>query len=238
MRVLKITLEGITTSFRYPNFMLGVQPSYDMPPPATIYGHICSALGEWVDPHGIQFAYHFTYARKLRDLEHVHVLAPSGGKLPGTKIPKVLEGNINPFWREVLFQPRLTLYLNRPEWEHAFRSPQYPVVLGRSQDLCGYTDVRVIELIERPAAYFEHTLIPFDHPWKTARGVVVTMPRLLDYAGNRRPVFARYIVLRQRIASDDDSALYFGQPPDSYWTDPESPEIHGRQLGLIFHTFV
>ena len=50
MRVLKVTLEGITTSFRYPHFMVNVQPSYRMPPPATIYGHICSALGEWVSP--------------------------------------------------------------------------------------------------------------------------------------------------------------------------------------------
>ncbi|BCX02778.1 MAG: type I-B CRISPR-associated protein Cas5 [Candidatus Roseilinea sp.] len=236
MRVLKIILEGVTTSFRYPNFMLGVQPSYEMPPPATIYGHICSALGEWVNPADIQFAYRFTFERKLRDLEHIHVLAPSGGRLPGTRMPKVLEGNVNPFWREVLFQPRLTLYLNKPEWEAAFRSPRYPVVLGRSQDLCGYTDVRVIELVERGAAYFEHTLIPFDHPWKTAKGVVVTMPRLLDYANNRRPTFARYIILRQRVASDDDSVLYFGPPPQTYWVDPESPESAGKQMGLVFHT--
>lgn len=238
MRALKITLEGMTTSFRYPHFMVGTQPTYEMPPPATIYGHICSALGEWVDPAGVQFAYHFTYTCKLKDLEHIHVLAPAGGKLPATKQPKVLEGNINPFWREVLFQPRLTLYLNKPEWEQAFRSPRYPVVLGRSQDLCGYTDVRVVELVEREAVYFEHTLIPFDHPWRTAKGVVVTMPRWLDYERNRRPAFARYIVLRQRVASDDDSVLHFGLPPDRYWADPDASRWHDRPLGLIFHTFV
>ncbi len=238
MRVLKITLEGITASFRYPNFMLGVQPSYDMPPPATIYGHVCSALGQWVDPAGIQFAYRFTYERKLEDLEHVHVVAPSGGKLPGTRLPKALEGNVNPFRRELLFQPRLTLYLNRPEWAAAFLSPPYPVVLGRSQDLCTYTDVRVIELVEREAAYFEHTLIPFDHPSKTPQGVIVTMPRFVDYRNNRRPTFARYIVLRQRVASDDPGWLHFGEPPATYWVDPESPDFKGRQLGLIFQTFV
>lgn len=52
MQVLKIVLEGVTTSFRYPHFMLGVQPSFPPPPPATIYGHVCSALGEWVAPEG------------------------------------------------------------------------------------------------------------------------------------------------------------------------------------------
>ena len=238
MRVLKVTLEGVITSFRYPNFMLGVQPTYDMPPPATIYGHICSAVGDWVSPEGLQFAYHFTHAGKLLDLEHIHVLAPSSGKLPGAQLPKVLEGNINPFRRGLLFQPRLTLYINRPEWESAFRSPHYPVVIGRSQDLCSYTDVRVVELVQRPKAYFEHTLIPFEHPWRPTQGVVVTMPRWLDYSKNRQPTFARYIVLRQRVMSDDALAMLFGAAPAEHWIDPESPEFHGAQMGLIFHSFV
>lgn len=58
MQVLKVVVEGLTTSFRYPHFVQGVQPTFEMPPPATIYGHICSALGEWVDPKGVTFAYH------------------------------------------------------------------------------------------------------------------------------------------------------------------------------------
>ena len=122
MKVLKIVAEGLTTSFRYPHFMLQIHPSFQMPPPATIYGHICSALGEWFDPNGVQFAYHFTHQGHVRDIEHIIVLAPpksNHSKLPGTQIPNVLEGNVNPFERELLFQPRLTLYINRPEWEAA-----------------------------------------------------------------------------------------------------------------------
>ena len=67
MDVLKIVAEGVTTSFRYPHFTLGIQPTFDMPPPATIYGHICSAVGEWLDPDGLQFAYHFTAEAKAND---------------------------------------------------------------------------------------------------------------------------------------------------------------------------
>src|SRR5258705_43795 len=102
MRVLKIVLEGMTTSFRYPHFMLSVQPSFPLPPPETIYGHICTALGEWVAPDGLAFAYHFTAAGEGEDIEHIHVLAAATGKLPGTRIAKVLEGNVNPFTRNVL----------------------------------------------------------------------------------------------------------------------------------------
>ncbi len=239
MRVLKISLEGAITSFRYPNFMIGVQPTYEMPPPATIYGHLCSALGEWVSPADIQFAYHFTYERKLEDLEHVHVLArskPNARPIDGMK--PVIEGNVNPMRRQLLFQPRLTLYVNKPEWEAAFRSPRYAVALGRSQDLCAYVDVRVIELEQHSVAYFEHTLIPFDYPLKMPQGVVATMPRLLDYERNRRPTFSRYIILRQRVQSDDAGVLAFGSRPETFWIDPESPEVNGRRLGLIFQSFV
>ena len=53
MRVLKIVAEVSITSFRRPHFMWGIQPTFRMPPPATIYGHICSALGDTVPPEGI-----------------------------------------------------------------------------------------------------------------------------------------------------------------------------------------
>jgi CRISPR-associated protein Cas5t len=170
MHVLKIVLEGTTTSFRYPHFMLSVQPTFPLPPPATIYGHICSALGEWVEPDGISFAYHFTAAGEGEDIEHIHVLAAGTGKLPGTKHPKVLEGNVNPFTRHLLLHPRLVLYLNRPEWVQVFRTPRYPVVLGRSQDLACYTSVEVIELEQRAEAYFEHTLLPYSMATQTTVG--------------------------------------------------------------------
>lgn len=236
MRVLKVVLEGTTTSFRYPHFMLSVQPSFPLPPPATIYGHICSALGEWVDPEGLQFAYHFTAAGMGEDVEHIHVLAEATGKLPGTKLPKVLEGNVNPFNRQILLHPRLVLYLNRPNWLEAFRAPRYPVLLGRSQDLACYTSVEVIELEQRPEVYFEHTLLPYSAAVQTSVGVVTLMPRWLDYWRNRRPTFARYLLLQQRVPSRD--FRQFGATrPSSYWADPGAPIAKGASLGLWFHSF-
>lgn len=96
----------------------------------------------------------------------------------------------------------------------------------------------MIELEQHSAAYFEHTLIPFDYPLKMPQGVVATMPRLLDYENNRRPAFARYVILRQRVQSDDASVLAFGSRPETFLVDPESAEVNGRRLGLIFQAFV
>ncbi|MBI2941465.1 MAG: CRISPR-associated protein Cas5 [Chloroflexi bacterium] len=238
MRVLKVVAEGLTTSFRYPHFMQGVHPTFEMPPPATIYGHICSALGEWVSPEGLEFAYHFTHAGQFDDVEHVHVLAAATGTLPGTRTPKVLEGAVNPFKRALLFQPRLTLYLNRPEWLAAFRSPRYPVVLGRSQDLFTYTSVEVVELERADRAYFEHTLAPYRMALQAARGYVVLMPRFLDYQAGRAPTFARYVVLKRRTYSTDLWQVEGLAVDTVHRIDPASPADRGLRRGLLFHPFV
>ena len=235
MHVLKIVAEGVTTSFRYPHFMQGVHPSFEMPPPATIYGHICSALGEWVPPEGIKFAYHFTCSSQFEDVEHVHVLTASSGKLPGSDIPKVLAGNVNPFKRFVLFKPRLVLYLNKPEWEQAFRSPRYAVILGRSQDLFTYTGISCLELKRDKRAYFEHTLAPYQTVLRTGRGLAVVMPRYLDYLKKREPYFARYVLLRQRVHSDD--FIRYDNQAEEFLVDPTSPMDKDARLGLFFHTF-
>lgn len=238
MRVLKVIAEGITTSFRYPHFMLGIHPTFELPPPATIYGHICSTLGEWVNPEGLEFAYHFTHKGAFDDVEHVHVLATSSGKLPGTKLPKVLEGAINPFKRRMLFKPKLVLYLNKPEWESAFKSPYYPVVLGRSQDLFAYTKVEAIELERSPQAYFENTLAPYQMMLRMGRGYAALMPRYLDYSNGRQPTFARYIILNRRIESNEFIKYDPEFKENEFWVDPTSTKIGNAHLGLWFHSFV
>ncbi|MEW5987705.1 MAG: type I-B CRISPR-associated protein Cas5b [Chloroflexota bacterium] len=238
MRVLKVVAEGLTTSFRYPHFIQQVHPTFPLPPPATIYGHIASALGEWFDPAGVQFAYHFTYSSKAREIEHTILLTAATGKLPGSGEAKVLEGNVNPFYREILFEPRLTLYVNRPEWEAAFRSPRYAVILGRSQDLFTYTRVEVVELQPAGQAYFEHTLLPYSASRYTNRGYAVLMPRYLDYERLRFPAFERYFIVQERIESNE--FMWFGERPteEVYWVDPASPEVKGMRRGLAFLGFV
>ncbi|MCL4830653.1 MAG: type I-B CRISPR-associated protein Cas5 [Caldilinea sp.] len=239
MRVLKVVAEGVTTSFRYPHFMQQIHPSFPMPPPATIYGHICSALGEWFDPTGVQFAYQFTHQGQVRDVEHIIVLTPSSGKLPDAKVPKVLEGNVNPFKREMFFRPQLVLYINRPEWLSAFRSPRYAVSLGRSQDLFTYTSVEVVELARSERVYIGHTLVPHKMALQIGRGVTVLMPRFLDYENNRRPTFERYFVVQDQVQVPNGSLLQFDHLSyGPFWIDPTAPAFRGLPLGLVFLSFV
>ncbi|RMH05453.1 MAG: CRISPR-associated protein Cas5 [Nitrospirae bacterium] len=239
MQVLKVVAEGVTTSFRYPHFMQHIHPTYELPPPTTIYGHICSALGDWFDPHGVRFSYHFVHSGRTKDVEHVILLRSGRGRLKGSHFPKVLEGRVNPFQRDLLFQPRLTLYVNRPEWVDAFRSPRYAVVLGRSQDLFTYTNVEVIELQQATRAYFEHTLLPHDMAIQIGRGVTVTMPRFLDYYRNRSPSWERYIVHKDRVLLPDDAPVRFSHIRyGPYWIDPTTPAYKEAHRGVMFLSFI
>lgn len=247
MRALRVTLEGDVTSFRYPHFMWGTQPTFEMPPPATIYGHICSAVGEWLDPRSLRFAYHFTSAGKFTDLEHIH----AGGAMETITTmrrrefttrghPEVSlygEATVTPFTRELLFRPRLTLYIDRPDLVAAFRHPRYAVVLGRSQDLCVYPPggIEVIELQQHDAAYYEHTLLPLAMGAQTRRGVAVMMPRYIDYHDKRRTSFAQYIMLKERVVSADVQT--FGGAPTE-WCDVTAPRYKHYDRAVVWHSFI
>lgn len=226
MRALKITAEGMVTSFRYPHFVQGVHPSYEMPPPATIYGHICSAVGDYFDPEITQFAYHFRFETRFFDYEHLHFF----GKEP----------KMNPFRRELLFNPRLTLYLNNLDFAEYFLSPRYPVALGRAQDLMTYVDVREVELISAEATFYEGTLLPLrDAAAIGGRTFAVTMPRFIDE--NRHPTWGQYAVLLDRVEYPNEDALRFENSEQRpIWVDPEPDAKHptkALQRGIIWHSW-
>jgi CRISPR-associated protein Cas5t len=226
-QVVKVVMRGAVTSFRYPHFIQGVQPTYEMPPPSTIYGHLCSAFGGAIPPEGIEFALHFTYAAKQRDIEHTHL-----------NIPYL---QANPFQRELLFFPRLTLYFTLLDLLDVFRAPQYAVVLGRSQDLMTYESVSVVTLYQAEQAYFEHTLIPFEQAYNFRRSVAVTMARFIQ-PESRQPEWGQYAILKDRSPYPLEDA-----PPevraDAVWidADPDDPATreawNGRYRGLMFHRF-
>lgn len=254
MLALKITLEGIVASFRYPHFKMGVQPTFPMPPPATIYGHICSALGRWLDSEErqqLQFAYHFTSHGMIRDLEHIYQFEvidhppkerersqpqqPSNKyfEFQGQYYPKALQGTLYPFRRDWLFKPRMILYINRPDWIDAFRRPVYPVILGRSQDLCWYRCIEHVNLEQQEHVYFEHALLPYSMATRVAAGSVTIMPRWIDE--ERQTRWARYLMLDRSVTSDE--LFTFSNDKELFWTDINMPLYEERPFGLVFHTF-
>lgn len=227
MRVLKIITEGLVTSFRYPHFVQGVHLSFEMPPPATIYGHICSAVGEMIPPEATRFAYFFAFQGKFFDYEHLHFF----GKEP----------KMNPFRRELLFEPRLTLYLDNLDLLPYFQSPAYPVALGRSQDLMTYVDVREVELEQAERTFFAGTLLPLrDAALIGGRTYAVTMPQYIDV--NRQATWGQYAVLSDRVIyPSEESFVASGGAALPIWVDPEADARHPYeplQRGVIWLDWV
>ena len=253
MKVLKIRLESPACSFRYPHFHVGNQPTYRMPPPATIYGHICSAYGRWLDKSAIKFSYNFVFTDIGRDYEHVYQFSPGSGKiLKRWGYVENLQGNLVPVWRDFLFNPRLDLYLYSDkllmELYEAFRSPVYPVVLGRSQDLAGYSQVRVIDLVQADSGYLEDTLLPWSFRLRTKLGNPVIMPQFIDPSDRTKVKWIPYIVLKHRLFMVNRSELEQDeQVPNKIrvedgdlplWVDPETPESSGKKRIVWWQDFL
>lgn len=238
LSVLRIEMVGTVTSFRYPHFVQGFQPTFEMPPPSTIYGHICGAVGDYIPPDSVRFGYHFTHEAKFIDYqEHLHFDDPV---------------QPFPFNRELLYNPKLTLYLDNLDLRDAFLSPCYPVILGRSQDLMTYTSVQVVELVRAEAAYFEHTLLPLEiSPHLREATIAVTMPRYID--PRRRTTWQQYALLQKRALwpqknpssgwdDDEEDSLSFEESPQiEFWVDPDSLADTRRpdsKRAVWFHRFV
>lgn len=208
MQALRLQFAGTITSFRHPLFPHGQQVSYPCPPPTTLYGLVCSALGERVPPSAFRLAYSFTYEDTVDDLEHVFLIgAPSEAV------------KLSPFTRQLLTQPRLTLYLDRPDWLETFRSPRYVLTLGRSQDLITLQAAQVVTLEQAPSAYLRDTIVPM--PADLARYTVWQMPRSLTtervvtwqaYAHVTMPQ-----VVNQLMWVDRDQPLWRGHPQGVIW---------------------
>lgn len=253
MRVLKITTEAVTTSFRYPHVQIGKLPTYDLPPPATIYGHLAGVLGEWFDPDGLEFAYVFLHKGKGTDLETAHPIERGSGKPTlknqGWNYPINVECKPNPQRREFLLNPHMTLFLKGPDellfrLRDSFINPAYAYILGRSQDLATCIDATWTNLVESDEAFFSHTILPYDwRPW-VSPGTTVQLPKTINYLRQREPQFEVYLQVlwpplklyqgsRETIARD--------RLPAVFWTDPEEKREFAECTlcrGLFFHPLV
>lgn len=228
LEVVKVILKGTITSFRYPHFVQGVQPTYEMPPPSTLYGYICACLGRFERPDMLSFGVHFTYEAKFIDLEQVQI----DKFREGSSLQR--EFTMNVFQRELLFNPTLTLYIAPSSYLDSFRRPYYPIALGRSQDLMTCISAKQVTLQRASQAYFEHTLLPASYAPRFPRTIATTMARYIDE--NRQAAWENYAIIKERAFYPDENDP-FRQNYTPVWIDPDAPIIEGLARGVILHNF-
>jgi CRISPR-associated protein Cas5t len=239
MRVARVQIRAPVTSFRHPFFVTGRQPTFDFPPPSTVYGHCASAVGSWPDPKSFFFGIHFTFRSKAQDLEHQHITKASRMKLP-TGARATTEVGVQPVVRDFLFDISMTLYLPAG-MAGSFRSPVFPVVLGRSQDLAEITRVDELDLTRPVRARLEHTLLPRSLRPCVRFGTTVLLSRYIAPPPARETEFAQYISLHDPVffGEENDTTRAFiqveGISLDDLWVDPTIEDDAGRHRAVWLH---
>ncbi|MHA1780450.1 MAG: type I-B CRISPR-associated protein Cas5b [Candidatus Thorarchaeota archaeon] len=147
MKAVRVRVSSWTASFRYPGFMIGIQPTLPMPPLSTVYGLLSAAAGKIITPADTFVGYTFQSHGKTVDLERILELEP--GK----------PGKWNVLKREVLFDNRLVLYLD-PKMRRYFEHPYFPLLLGRSSDLVRVEQIDDVdlELLKKQEAPFGNSI--------------------------------------------------------------------------------
>ncbi|NLX87702.1 MAG: type I-B CRISPR-associated protein Cas5 [Clostridiales bacterium] len=200
MKCLRIKIRGWTSSFRYPVFISGFQPTLPVPPLSTVYGLISAARGQVIKPEEADVGYLFFSQAKAVDVETVYELEE---KL------KVSKTNI--IKREILYNPVLYLYTTCMEMKDWFRSPAYQLLLGRSSDLCSVEEIKEIDLEENlQDMKVGCTLVPF--PFRGINGVLQALPTHFTMDLPRKAQGTRmFCIIDRLIKYKGNEFLYDGE---------------------------
>jgi CRISPR-associated protein Cas5t len=200
VRSFRVALNGWTASFRHPQLVTGMQPTLPVPPPSTIYGLVAAAAGRWVDPTDCQLAYVFQAEGEARDLETIYQFSNSAS------------AGSNVVLREWLTDWRLWLYFTDRSWAESFEEPEFPLVLGRQQELAHVrpgidgTIVKEVELAQAPTI-LQGTAVPF--PFWGAAGVVMALPLVMSPDLPRRAMGVRpWLLVREAGRTDAPELLH------------------------------
>lgn len=139
MKFYKIDISGWTASFRYPNLISGYQPTLEVPPLSTVLGLINAAAGKFVSYKNDKIGYYFEFDAIGTDLETIYQMDGNGKTTNNIAKSNVIR-------RQFLFNPRLIIYTSNPQIADYFKSPVYPILLGRMNDLATIDNISEIEM--------------------------------------------------------------------------------------------
>lgn len=221
MKVLRVHITGLVSSFRNPLFISGFQPTLPLPPLSALYGLLSAAKGDWVTPHDAAIGFVFQSDGKGIDLETIYefdqTLSPKS-KInkrqvdSGLSVLYSMRMNPNIKQREFLVSPNLYLYTPELWLREAFDRPHYPLLLGRSSDIATVKSIQVIELEKKTEAFYCDTLLPFPYP--QIHGKMLSLPSHFSAEIPRRPCGTRaYHLITGRLKYQGD-ILY---DPDMKW---------------------
>lgn len=154
-KVLEIQFSGWTATPRMPFILSGNAVCMHTPSYSLILGIIGCCLGRPVNADEVQVGFKYSYDATAMDLETRQRL-----EYDGKKVRKHSKGT-DAYLREFHTSPRLTIWLNRTDWEAHFTSPIGTPSLGRSQDILKIETVNIVEITSIEEGELSGCMLPF-----------------------------------------------------------------------------
>jgi len=201
MKVLRVHIRSWTASYRIPFLMIGEQATLNVPPLSTAYGIISTASGRFVTPQETGVGIIGISEARVTDLEKIYQVGKS----------RLIE-KTNVLKRQFLYDNSVFLYISNLNLAEYFEHPVYPILLGRSSDLAMVKEVTPVELYETDEAEFQHTLLPFEEPFKgQVASPIMPLPICFTETIPRRPTAVKIFYLIDRKAKIRAKRLLFDQ---------------------------
>ena len=155
MKVLEVQFRGWTATPRMPFILSGNAICMATPSYSLLLGLVGCCLGRPVEPNEVRLGFRYDFDGTAYDVETRHRLVFKDKKFK--EHPKGTDA----YTREFHINPRLTLWLDRTDWEEFFLCPIGAPGLGRSQDLLKITAVRQMEAQPISIATLRGCMLPF-----------------------------------------------------------------------------
>lgn len=154
-KVLEIKFLGWTSTPRMPFILSGNSVCMSAPSYSILLGILGCCLGRLVKSHEVKIGSQYQFDSVEKDMETRQRL-----EYDGRKVKPHIKGT-DAYIREFHVAPKLTIWLDRLDWEEFFISPVGTPVLGRSQDLLKIDSVRQIAVSPVESANVSGCMIPF-----------------------------------------------------------------------------
>lgn len=165
-KLLQIKLEGWTATPRLPFVLSGNALCLPVPTYSLLLGLVGCCLGRVVQAHEVKIGFRYEFDSANEDIETRQRL-----EYDGKKVKSHAKGT-DAHTREFHAIPRLTIWLNRLDWEDFFHNPVGTPSLGRSQDIMKIVEVSIIEAIQVSETTIAGTMIPFEASLKVGGQLV------------------------------------------------------------------
>jgi CRISPR-associated protein Cas5t len=213
--VLEIKFIGWTATPRMPFILSGNAVCTYTPTYSLLLGLIGCCLGRIVNSSEVKIGFFYSFDTIANDLETRHRL-----EFDGKKVKQHSKGT-DAYSREFHVQPKLTIWLDRIDWEHYFIDPIGTPSLGRSQDILKIETVRRVKVKLVEEAKVSGCMLPFN-PSLQIGGQLIQVAEAYqeneEVGSGRKPTGTRIFM---SIPHDNNAKVRI---PNLYQTQEESPK--------------